>query len=334
MSRKSHHGAGTSRADLPATTGQQRMVGKSPVPDFLDSALEWRRLFAESLGTFLLVLVAAGASAVTARTGSPVSPTALAIAPGVTVMVIIYAMGAVSGVRLNPAVTLAFALRRNFPWCRVPGYLLAQLLGGAAAALFLRAMFGTVGALGATLPGADVGTARVLFMETPLTAGLVNVILGAVSGARNIGTNGTIAVGGVHRSCWHSGGTGQWRRDEPRASVLSGPGPREPCHNLDLRGRAARRGRSWCRPGMDSQRPADRCRSDCRTRHVRYQGPIDSREVAPVLGPGPASSRRPVGLQSIPSPIINPQSRAGQDRGLNKPYGPRYSGQSAFRRRG
>jgi aquaporin Z len=78
----------------------------------------------------------------------------------------------------------------------VPGYVLAQVVGGVSAALFLRAMFGTVGALGATVPGSGVGSGKALIMEAVLTAGLVNTILGTASGARNIGTNGAIAVGG------------------------------------------------------------------------------------------------------------------------------------------
>jgi aquaporin Z len=188
--------AGAQRAMGPATAEQQRMVGKASAPDFLDSALEWRRLFAEAWGTFLLVLVAAGGGVIAARTGSTLSSGARAVVPGIMVMVIIYTMGAVSGAHLNPAVTLAFALRRHFPWRRVPGYLLAQLIGSVMAALFLRAMFGTAGALGATLPGIGIGPARALVMEILLTAGLVNVILGTASGARNIGTNGAIAVGG------------------------------------------------------------------------------------------------------------------------------------------
>lgn len=196
MFGKSAADAEAQRGSPAVTAEQQRMVAKSSVPDFLDAALEWRRLFAETWGTFLLVLVAAGGIVVTARTGIAASPSALAIAPGIMVMVIIYTMGAVSGAHLNPAVTLAFALRRHFPWRRVPGYLLAQVLGGVAAALFLRAMFGTAGALGATLPGAGIGAAKALVMEILLTAGLVNVILGTASGARNIGTNGAIAVGG------------------------------------------------------------------------------------------------------------------------------------------
>ncbi|MFZ2058746.1 MAG: aquaporin [Acidimicrobiales bacterium] len=101
-----------------------------------------------------------------------------------------------SGAHLNPAVTLAFALRRNFPWSRVPGYLVAQIVGGVAAASFLRAMFGTRGLLGATTPGAGVGDFKALAMEVLLTTGLVSTILGTASGARNVGSNAALAVGG------------------------------------------------------------------------------------------------------------------------------------------
>lgn len=178
------------------TAQKQRMVGRASAPDFLDPALEWRRLFAEVWGTFLLVMVAAGGGVVAAQSHGAVTLGMQVVAPGLMVMAIIYFMGTVSGAHLNPAVTLAFAVRRNFPWRRVPGYILAQLAGGVAAALFLRAMFGTVGALGATLPGNGINSFQALAMEVVLSAGLVNTILGTASGARNIGTNGAIAVGG------------------------------------------------------------------------------------------------------------------------------------------
>ena len=118
------------------------------------------------------------------------------IAPGLMVMAIIYFMGAVGGAHLNPAVTLAFAVRRNFPWRRVPGYIGAQFVGGVAAVVFLRAMFGTIGLLGATTPGPGVSNLKALIMEVLLTTGLVSTILGTASGARNIGSNGALAVGG------------------------------------------------------------------------------------------------------------------------------------------
>ena len=135
---------------------RQRMLRETTPPDFLDSSAEWRRIFSEIWGTFLLVVVAAGADVVAAKSGGAVTLGMAVVAPGMMVMVVIYFMGTVSGAHLNPAVTFAFALRRNFPWRRVPGYFLGQIAGGIAAAIFLRAMFGTVGELGATEPGMDV----------------------------------------------------------------------------------------------------------------------------------------------------------------------------------
>ena len=178
------------------STQQQRMLHTSAIPDFLESAHEWRRIFSEAWGTFLLVVVAAGADVVGARSGGAITLGMKVVAPGMMVMAIIYFMGAVGGAHLNPAVTLAFAARRNFPWGRVPGYIAAQFVGGIAAACFLRAMFGTIGLLGATTPGPGVSDLKTLIMEILLTTGLVSVILGTASGARNIGSNGAIAVGG------------------------------------------------------------------------------------------------------------------------------------------
>jgi aquaporin Z len=175
---------------------RQRIAQRQLSTDFLDHALEWRRIFAEIWGTFLLVVVAAGGEVVASRSGGAVTPGMRAVAPGLMVVAIIYFMGAVSGAHLNPAVTLAFAVRRNFPWRRVPGYVLGQVVGGVLAALFLRVMFGTIAALGATVPGSGIGNGKALAMEVLLTTGLVNTILGTASGARNIDTNGAIAVGG------------------------------------------------------------------------------------------------------------------------------------------
>ncbi len=175
---------------------QQRMLRTTAAPDFLDLTVEWRRVFSEAWGTFLLVVVAAGAGVVAVKSGGAVTLAMAVVAPGLMVMAVIYFMGTVSGAHLNPAVTFAFALRRNFPWLRVPGYVLGQTAGALAAALFLRAMFGTVGNVGATEPGVGISQLQACAMEVLLTAGLVNTILGTASGARNIGTNGAIAVGG------------------------------------------------------------------------------------------------------------------------------------------
>jgi aquaporin Z len=103
--------------------------------DFDDPRLAYRRLFSEVLGTFLLLLAAAGGGILHAK--GQISLAAAVVAPGLTVMAIILFMGAVSGAHLNPAVSIAFALRRDFPSRRLLGYIVAQLLGAALACLFL-----------------------------------------------------------------------------------------------------------------------------------------------------------------------------------------------------
>src|SRR5262249_53843216 len=111
------------------------------------------------------------------------------------VMAMILFMGKVSGAHFNPVVSIAFALRRDFPWKRVPGYVIAQLLGAVAAALFLRITLGNVGDLGITEPGPGIGAGTALAFEAVLTLGLLSTILGCASGAQNIGVLGAIAVG-------------------------------------------------------------------------------------------------------------------------------------------
>ena len=164
--------------------------------DFDDPHHEWRRLFSELFGTFLLVLVGAGGGVVDAVSNGAISRSAAVTAPGLMVMAIILFMGAVSGAHLNPAVSIAFAARGDFPWRRVPGYIVVQLLGATLACLVLWALLGKVGMLGATEPGAGVSTVQAMGMELLLTAGLVSVILGTASGAQNIGVFGAIGVGG------------------------------------------------------------------------------------------------------------------------------------------
>ena len=114
------------------------MLRSSATPDFLDSAHEWRRLFAETWGTFLLVVVAAGAGVVGAQSGGAITLSMKVIAPGMMVMAIIYFMGAVGGAHLNPAVTLARSLTDTFAGIRpvdVAPFVVAQFAGAAAAAM-------------------------------------------------------------------------------------------------------------------------------------------------------------------------------------------------------
>jgi len=164
--------------------------------DFWDGRYEGRRLFSEVLGTFFLVLVAVGGGMVNARFGGSAVPyTALVVAPALMVAAIILFMGAVSGAHLNPGVSVAFALRGDFPWRRVPAYIAAQFLGAALATLLLWALLGKQGAAGLTLPGHGISTLTAMWWELVLTTGLVSTILGVSSGAQQLGPIAAIGVG-------------------------------------------------------------------------------------------------------------------------------------------
>ena len=110
------------------------------INDFNDPRQEWRRLFSELLGTFFLVLAAAGGGMMGHAFPGVISHGAAVVAPALTVTAIILFMGKISGAHLNPAVSIAFALRRDFPWWRVPGYVIVQLAGAFLAALVLHAV--------------------------------------------------------------------------------------------------------------------------------------------------------------------------------------------------
>jgi aquaporin Z len=135
-----------------------------------------------------------------------ISRSAAVTAPGLLVMAIILFMGAVAGAHLNPAVTFASSLRADFPWRRLPGYLLAQLAGATLACLFLWAVYGKLGLLGATEPGAGIGDWQAMLTELLLTVGLVSTILATASRAQNVGALSPVAVGGyiVLAGLWSS----------------------------------------------------------------------------------------------------------------------------------
>jgi aquaporin Z len=167
-----------------------------PMRDFQDPGQEWRRLFSELYGTFLLVIVAAGAGMMSQAFPGTIDRSAAVVAPGLMVMGIILFMGKVSGAHLNPAVSLAFAARGDFPWRRVPGYVIVQLAGAVLAALFLHGVIDVSAKFGSNFVAAGYSSGRGYLMEALLTLGLVSVILGTASGAQNIGLFGALGVGG------------------------------------------------------------------------------------------------------------------------------------------
>ena len=153
-----------------------------------------RAFLAEGIGTFALVFAGAGAIVVDARTHE-LGHVGVAITFGLVIMAMIYAVGHVSGAHLNPAVSLAFAVSRHFPWSRVAGYWAAQLAGAVLAAALVRLSLGSDADVGATLPSGSQGQSFV--WELILTFFLMFVIMAVATDTHAIGEAAAIAVGGT-----------------------------------------------------------------------------------------------------------------------------------------
>lgn len=166
------------------------------INDFNDPRQEWRRLLGEFVATFFLVLVAAGVSMVADLYPGSISPAMKGAAIGLVIMAMILFVGRVSGTHMNPAITLAFAFRGDFPWRRVPGYMVVQFAAGFVAALVLVALTGVSASKGGSYPGAETSPLTAMFVEMLITFGLASVVLGTASGAQSVGTFAALGVGG------------------------------------------------------------------------------------------------------------------------------------------
>ncbi len=114
---------------------------------------------------------------------------------GLVIMVMIYAVGHISGAHFNAAVTFAFALTRRFPWPRAVGYWTAQFLRALTAALILRGSLGNIADVGATVPSGSPGQA--FLWELVLSFFLMFVIMAVATDTRAVGEAAAIAIGGT-----------------------------------------------------------------------------------------------------------------------------------------
>ena len=151
-----------------------------------------RGLVAEAIGTFALVFAGCGAIMVNAKT-SQLGHVGVAISFGLVIMVMVYAVGHVSGAHLNPAVTAAFVMTRHFPRSRAVAYWLAQVSGALLAAAVLRGSLGNIAHVGATLPSGS--QAQSFLWELIMTAFLMFVILAVATDTRAVGEAAAIAIG-------------------------------------------------------------------------------------------------------------------------------------------
>jgi aquaporin NIP len=151
------------------------------------------RLTAEMIGTALLVFFGPGSAVISAYQGDAITLEGIAAANGIIIMVLIYAIGHVSGAHFNPGVTIAFALFRHFQPRDVAPYIVVQFIGGIIGALLLWALFGDAIDHGVTGPsGTDI---QGIGMEIVLTFLLMFVITAVATDVRAVGAAAAIAIG-------------------------------------------------------------------------------------------------------------------------------------------
>ncbi|KAG8366823.1 hypothetical protein BUALT_Bualt16G0007800 [Buddleja alternifolia] len=156
-------------------------------PDFL------KKVIAEIISSYLLVFVTCGSAALSSRDEQKVSKLGASMTGGLIVTVMIYAVGHISGAHMNPAVTLAFAAIRHFPWKQVPFYAAAQLTGATCAAFTLRVLLHPIQYIGTTSPS---GThIQALIMEIVVTFSMMFITSAVATDTKAIGELAGIAVG-------------------------------------------------------------------------------------------------------------------------------------------
>lgn len=152
-----------------------------------------RNYITEIIGTFFLVFVGCGSMIINTELGGVISHVGVAMSWGLIVMVLIYAIGDISGAHLNPAVTLGFWLAKRFDAKEVIPYIIAQSIGALSASYTLKLLFPNNLTLGASLPS---GTWQQAFVfELILTFLLMYVILNVSTGAKEKGIMAGAAVG-------------------------------------------------------------------------------------------------------------------------------------------
>lgn len=152
-----------------------------------------RKYIAEAVGTFSLVFCGTGAIIINQETGGTVTHAGIAITFGLIVMVMIYALGGISGAHLNPAVSIAFAFAQRFPLKQLLPYVISQCIGAMLASLVLKCLFPANQFLGATIPrGGDLQS---FILEFILTFFLMFVIINVATGSKEQGMFAGLAVG-------------------------------------------------------------------------------------------------------------------------------------------
>jgi len=152
-----------------------------------------RKYYAEVIGSFALVFCGTGAIVVNQETSGTISHVGIAVTFGLIVMVMIYALGPISGAHLNPAVTIGFSIARRFPSRLIAPYILSQITGALLASATLKLLFSDNEFLGATMPSGS--PIQSFALEMILTFFLMLVIIHVTTGSKEQGMFAGLAIG-------------------------------------------------------------------------------------------------------------------------------------------
>ncbi|CAL5395549.1 unnamed protein product [Camellia sinensis] len=111
-----------------------------------------RKVLAEAMGTFILMFCICAIIAITQLMGGQVGLLEYAATAALTVVVVIFSIGAISGAHVNPSITFAFATLGQFPWSQVPLYIIAQIMGSTLATYVGSLVYGIKSELMITRP--------------------------------------------------------------------------------------------------------------------------------------------------------------------------------------
>ncbi|MBT8303039.1 MAG: MIP family channel protein [Bacteroidia bacterium] len=160
--------------------------------------------FAEFIGTFLLVFFGTGAIVVDDVYNGIVGHLGISVAFGLVVLIVIYAIGEISGAHLNPAVSLGFFAAKRMPFNKTVWYIIAQILGAILASMALKGLFPESMTLGETMPSGSI--MQTIITEIILSFTLMFVIINVATGSKEQGITAGLAIGFTVLICALVGG--------------------------------------------------------------------------------------------------------------------------------
>jgi len=155
-----------------------------------------RIFFAEVIGTFIVVVLAAGSVVIDAKSHGILGIPFIAFAPFIGVAIGVYLFGKISMAHFNPAVTVGFLITKHITRVQLFYYISAEIVGALLASLFVKFVIGNQANLGANAPNYAFPISVIVGVEVAASAMLMSVIFVVVY-TKGLSGFGGIAIGGI-----------------------------------------------------------------------------------------------------------------------------------------